>query len=162
MNLLPLASFARSTMRGLLSLCLVDPQKPHAMLPLAALVFFWLSILRATAFVDASPVGHPVSVVAIAPNALDFGSQAVGTASPKKTAVLTNTGKSVLTIHDVTVSGIDFGESNTCQGSLAPGANCTIAVTFKPAITGPRLGTIIITDSDVASPHMLVMSGVGQ
>jgi hypothetical protein len=100
--------------------------------------------------------------VVVTPKALDFGPQTVGVAGQPKTAVLTNTGSNAMPIRDVTVSGIDFTETDTCQGSLAPGASCTIGVTFKPAITGPRLGAVIITASDPASPFMLVLSGVGQ
>jgi hypothetical protein len=111
--------------------------------------------------VDSPFISRPTGFVAITPSKLDFGSQSVGTPSQPKTATLTNTGPSVLTIRDLTVSGIDFTETDTCQGTLAPGASCTIGVTFKPAINGPRLGAIIITDSDVASPHMLVLSGEG-
>jgi trimeric autotransporter adhesin len=127
-------------------------------LPLA----FTVLLLVANASMAFVPVSAPSSLVTIAPNALDFGSRPVGTRSEEKTAIVTNTGNGILTIHDLTVSGIDFSETNSCQRSLAPGADCKISVTFKPVITGPRLGTIIITDSDVGSPHMLVLSGIGQ
>ena len=107
-----------------------------------------------------SPIRVP-SVVKLAPESLDFGFQAVGTASQPRTATLTNTSNSVLRIRDIGASGIDFTETDSCKGSLPPGANCPIEVTFTPAITGPRLGTIIITDSDPTSPHFLVLTGTG-
>jgi hypothetical protein len=102
------------------------------------------------------------SFVRITPEQIDFGSQPVGVAGQPKSATLTNTGNSRLTISDITVSGIDFTETNTCPSTLAAGAECTIEVTFKPAINEARFGTVIISDSDPGSPHMLLLSGTGQ
>ena len=45
---------------------------------------------------------------------------------------------------------------------LPSGGNCAIEVIFKPAIDGPRIGTIIISTSDPASPQFLVLTGTGQ
>jgi hypothetical protein len=111
--------------------------------------------------IDASQSIRAPSVVKLTPERLDFGSQAVGTASQPRTAILTNTSNSAMRIRDISASGIDFTETDTCKGSLPLGASCTIEVTFTPAITGPRLGIIIVADSDPASPHFLVLTGVG-
>jgi hypothetical protein len=102
------------------------------------------------------------SVVVLTPDRIDFGSQVVGVAGQPKSATLTNTGNSLLTISDITASGIDFSETNTCPPSLAAGAACTIDVTFRPASNQARLGTVIISDSGPGSPHMLLLSGIGQ
>jgi hypothetical protein len=100
--------------------------------------------------------------VKITPESLDFGTQPVGSLAPPKTATLANNGPKSLTITDIVTSGIDFAQTNTCGQSLAPGANCTIQVTFKPAITGPRIATVQILDSDTASPQSIVLNGTGQ
>jgi hypothetical protein len=102
------------------------------------------------------------SVVKLTPPKLDFGSLPVGTASPLKTATLTNISNSAVTVRDISASGIDFAETNTCPSSLPAGGDCAIEVTFKPAIDGPRIGTIIISTSDPASPQFLVLTGTGQ
>ena len=102
------------------------------------------------------------SFVRLTPDKIDFGSQPVGVAGEAKRATLTNTGNSRLTISDITVSGIDFTQTNTCPSSLAAGAECIIEVSFKPAINEPRFGTVMISDSDSGSPHMLLLSGTGQ
>jgi hypothetical protein len=93
---------------------------------------------------------------------LDFGSQLVGAASAPKTATLTNTGTTVLKITDIVASGIDFPQTNTCGESLTPEATCTIQIIFKPAITGPRVATLQILDSDPASPQSIVLAGTGK
>jgi hypothetical protein len=119
---------------------------------------------RESAQVKPSDVSLPIraaSVVELTPQRLDFGSQTVGIASQPRTATLTNTSNSAMRIRDIGASGIDFTETDTCKGSLPLGANCTIEVTFTPAIPGPRLGTIIITDSDPASPQFLGLTGAG-
>jgi hypothetical protein len=103
------------------------------------------------------------SVVELTPERLDFGSQAVGSASQPRTVTLTNSSNSNIGILDIGASGIDFTEADTCNGSLSAKAKCVIEVTFTPATTGPRLGTITIsvTDSDPAGPHYLVLTGTG-
>jgi len=104
----------------------------------------------------------PATAITLTPNKIDFGTQPVGVASQPQTSTLTNIGKARVAIDDITVSGIDFSEASTCPEQLAPGAECSISVTFKPAINEPRFGTVIISDSAAGSPHMLLLSGVGQ
>lgn len=102
------------------------------------------------------------SQVRITPQKLDFGIQSVSVASAALTATLSNSGNAKVLIRDITASGIDFAETNDCQPTLAPGGSCTFQVTFKPAITGPRMGAVIISESDPASPLFLVLTGTGQ
>jgi len=102
------------------------------------------------------------SVVRLTPPKLDFGSVPVGTTSLPKIATLTNTSNSALTVRDISASGIDFAETNTCPSTLPAGGSCATEVTFKPAIDGPRMGTIMISTSDPASPQFLVLTGTGQ
>jgi Transmembrane protein 131-like N-terminal len=96
------------------------------------------------------------------PSRLDFGTQPVGTSSQPAIVKLSNTGNSPVTIHDILTSGIDFTQSNNCGATLAQGGECNISVTFKPAITGIREGTLTAWDSDFGSPHSVLLSGMGQ
>jgi Abnormal spindle-like microcephaly-assoc'd, ASPM-SPD-2-Hydin len=96
------------------------------------------------------------------PSHLDFGTQIVGTSSPPAIVKLSNMGKSPVTIHYILTSGIDFTQSNNCGTTLGPGAECNIEVTFKPAITGTREGTLTALDSDSGSPQSAVLSGTGR
>jgi Abnormal spindle-like microcephaly-assoc'd, ASPM-SPD-2-Hydin len=111
--------------------------------------------------VQATPPAGPPSAVIISPAGLTFGTLPVGTTSPSKVATLANRGTETVTISDVLTSGIDFSQANNCRAILAAGASCTIAVTFKPVISGPRIGTLNVLDSDGGSPHMIVLSGSG-
>jgi len=98
--------------------------------------------------------------VAITPPALSFSAiRLVGTTSGSLTATLTNTGGVAVTIASIVADG-DFAQSSNC-GSLAPGAHCTIGVTFSPTASGSRIGTISVNSSDPGSPETLSLSGKG-
>jgi hypothetical protein len=101
-------------------------------------------------------------LVKITPPSLDFGNQPVGSVTQPQTATLANTGMTPLKITDIITSGIDFAQTNTCGQSLAPGATCTIQITFKPAITGPRLATLQVLDSAPSSPQSIPLTGTGK
>lgn len=102
------------------------------------------------------------AAVKIEPLKMDFGSFPVGTSSPPMTSIVTNSGTSTLKIVDITPSGIDFSGTNTCAETLAAGASCEITVTFKPAITGTRLGVVSVMTSGSRNPSYIVLTGVGQ
>src|SRR5207245_842106 len=69
-----------------------------------------------------------------------FGEQRVGTSSAAQTVTLTNSGGAPLNLTSITVTGAQaadfaFAAGNTCPtgaGSVAPGASCTISVSFTP------------------------------
>jgi len=110
----------------------------------------------------ADPVqGRPSGSLELTPAKIDFGSQPVGAKSPPKTSILSNRSDHGVNLRDVAASGIDFTESNTCARVLAAGTQCSIEVTFTPAITGLRLGTVLIT-TDSPTPLFLVLSGTGE
>lgn len=111
---------------------------------------------------DVAQLSRLANTVALSPQKLEFDSQAVGTSGQPKTATLTNTSNTNVAVRDISASGIDFTETNNCPANLAPGANCKIEVTFTPAVTGPRLGTIIVSASNPANPLFLVLSGTGE
>jgi hypothetical protein len=102
------------------------------------------------------------ATLTIAPTSLDFGSRPVNATGPVRTATITNAGNSEVTINTILTSGIDFSQTNTCGANLAAGASCTIQVTFKPATSGSRLGTLNIFDSATGSPRMIAITGIGK
>lgn len=128
----------------------------------ALYVVLFIHLAAVQAARDMVQPARPASSIAISPAKIDFGLQAVGVRSQPQSATLTNVSAADVTITDISASGIDFTQTNRCPVDLAPRANCEIEVTFTPAITGPRLGTIIVSGSDPASPRFLVVSGIGK
>jgi hypothetical protein len=102
----------------------------------------------------------PVPKVSVSPAALDFGGQLIGTTSAAGTIVLSNTGSLPVVINSITPAG-DFGRSHNCPPSLAVNTSCNISITFTPTATGPRTGTLIITDNAFHSPQTATLSGTG-
>jgi hypothetical protein len=139
---------------------------PSGSMPLNS-TFCCIALLLATAVAqDANRLpGQPVAagkIVALEPEALDFGAQPVGEQTPPKTVSVTNTGTAAINILDILTSGIDFAQTSSCGQSLQSGASCAIQVTFKPAIAGVRTATLQIDDSAPESPQRIVLTGTGQ
>jgi hypothetical protein len=93
-------------------------------------------------------------------NKLVFATQLVGTTSPSQPVTLTNWGTQTLRITGGSISG-DFGQMDNCSANLAPGASCTINVTFTPKQRGTRNGTLSIKDNAPNSPQTVNLTGVG-
>jgi hypothetical protein len=81
-----------------------------------------------------------------------------------QTVALTNTGTAALNISSVAIGGTnptDFYQSGSCGGSLAPGANCSTNVRFRPTAAGSRSASLIITDNASDSPQTVPLGGTG-
>ncbi len=105
-----------------------------------------------------APVGS------LSPTSLGFGNQAIDMTSATKTVTLSNTGNAALSITSLALTGTnasDFAQTNTCGGSLAVGANCTIAVWFAPSVAGTEAASLSITDNASGSPQTVALSGAG-
>jgi len=89
-----------------------------------------------------------------------FGSAAVGTPSGTTTLTLTNAGSGSLHISNVATSG-DYAHTHNCPFGLAPGAQCSIQVTFFPTGAGTRLGWLSVTDDANDSPQNILLAGTG-
>ena len=112
------------------------------------------------------PLTGTGTVVQLEPSSLDFGNQQVGTKNPPKTVTLTNTGSTNLSISGINITGInptDFNRATTCSfvTPLAPGANCTITVSFKPSAQGPRSAIVNVRDNGGGSPQLIPLAGNG-
>src|SRR5207245_2305821 len=95
-----------------------------------------------------------------------FGNQRVGTTSAAQNLTLTNNGGTPLNLTSITITGAQaadfaFAAGNTCPtgaGSVAPGASCTISISFTPAATGARAATVTITDDAAGSPQLVSLA----
>jgi hypothetical protein len=104
------------------------------------------------------------TTVSLSPLSSDFGNLLVGTTSPAEYVTLTNTGGITLSTSSNAVTGTnatDFSQTNTCGSGLAPGAKCTISVSFAPSHTGSRTASVTISDNAVDSPQSIALSGTG-
>jgi ASPM-SPD-2-Hydin domain-containing protein/centrosomal CEP192-like protein len=96
----------------------------------------------------------------LSPTSLTFGNQVVDTTSATQIITLSNYGTTALNISDITTS-TNFGQTNTCNSTLASEASCTVSVTFTPGNTGSFSGTLSVTDSAADSPQIVSLSGTG-
>jgi hypothetical protein len=101
----------------------------------------------------------------VVPVSLAFGTVKVGTTTAAKTTTITNNLKTALTISSIALTGSFPGDyaisANTCGGSLAAAAKCTVSVTFTPTAKGNRGATLAITDSATTSPQKVTLAGTG-
>jgi len=98
--------------------------------------------------------------VAMAPFALQFSSESMGTTSPSQTSLLRNMGSQSLSIASKSISG-DFAETDDCGTTVAPASSCTFTITFTPTGVGTRTGTLTIVDDAQGSPHSVSLTGSG-
>jgi len=112
-----------------------------------------------TAVVDLGAVNCVTSItgpaVSLAPPSLSFPAP-----SSPLVVTLTNTGVLPLTISNIATSG-DYAQTNTCLSpspTLAPQANCSISVTFKPTVASTDPGTLTITDNASNSPQSVPLA----
>jgi len=93
---------------------------------------------------------------------LQFPTQLIGKTSPPLTVTLTNSGDAAMKIDSVTSSGTPFQTTqNTCQGSLAPGAHCSMSAIFTAQAKGLVAGTLTIRDSASSKPQVVELIGTG-
>ena len=102
--------------------------------------------------------------VRLSSGTLSFGNQLVGAVSSPQTVTLTNTGNLTLAISKLNLtptSQVSFSQTNTCGGTVAAGASCSITVTFAPTTTGAKAVALSVTDNAPGSPHTVSLTGTG-
>jgi uncharacterized repeat protein (TIGR01451 family) len=98
---------------------------------------------------------------------LAFGNLMEGVASEAKTAMLTNTGGTALSVTGISINQEvkAFSQMNNCTESLGvtyPAASCTISVTFTPPSLGNFSGTLTVSTSDPRNPTQTIsLTGTG-
>ena len=107
------------------------------------------------------------AAVMLSPPLLTFADRSVGTTSDAQAVSLINTGLGPLTISTLRLNGADaadFAQGVDCPigpDSLAPGASCTIYVSFTPHSAGVKSATLTIGDDAPSSPQTLALGGRG-
>ncbi|MBA3913333.1 MAG: choice-of-anchor D domain-containing protein [Acidobacteriales bacterium] len=75
-----------------------------------------------------------------------------------------NKGSIALNISTVALGGKwpnQYSQTNTCPTQLAPGASCTVSVTFEPNAKGSWPANVSITDDGGGSPQTVTLTGMG-
>jgi len=100
----------------------------------------------------------------LSPTSLTFPVQLVGTTSPAQSVTLTDYGTVALSITSIGFTGADphdFAQTNNCGSSVAPGATCTISVTFTPKGINARTASLSTADNAPGSPQKVGLTGTG-
>jgi hypothetical protein len=106
----------------------------------------------------------PAPEVSFNPTTLTFPSTSPTIASAAQTVTMTNTGDVTLNITVISIAGANssaFTQTNTCSGTLAASASCTISVIFTPPSTGSFMANISVADDAGGSPQSVSLSGTG-
>ena len=112
--------------------------------------------------------------------ALSFEGQPVRNPSSPKLVTLTNMGNTPLGIAEIRITppvevwgspldpnvssmhrAVEFAETNACGTSLAPGASCTVSITFTPRRAGSSRAWLIVSHDGGGSPQRVTLWGVG-
>ena len=100
---------------------------------------------------------------------LDFGGSKVGSPKGPMNVVVHNPKGGINNkLHlSVLMQGLSGGVSpfiatDGCEAALAPGAKCTIGVTFEPTAVGVQKGTLVIFDNAKHEPQMVKLKGKGK
>lgn len=172
-------SMAAPHVAGVVSLVLaanpsLTPAQVLTVLQSTARVFPIGTMLDCTTSTCGSGIVNAAAAVAAAANgylapsvtSVDFGSNVVGSADAAQTVTFSNTDDSALTLNAsgaVTVSG--SGAFTVSGGScadnvpLAPGASCTVQVTYSRTTRGTHSATLTVSSSATNSPVSVTLSG---
>ena len=107
------------------------------------------------------------TLVFLAPNPLALGVQPEGTASPAQNLTLQNQSTAAVQIASISFAGNnpqDFSQTNTCPvapATLGIGASCTIAVVFRPHLTGERSAVLNVVDTANPNTQTATLTGYG-
>lgn len=98
-----------------------------------------------------------VPLLTVAPGALTFPSEPVGSMSPPQTLTFTNAGTASVALGATSLSGSFTVQSNSCAGALATAAQCAIVVVFAPAATASPTGSLTLMAGGV--PLAVALTG---
>jgi len=100
-------------------------------------------------------------VIAISPEALDFGT-ADNTTSMSRSVVLNNGTKENVNLSSITIdadSSLGFNYKSYCPATLTAGGNCTIVVSWKPSVKGAAHGVLMVNHDGKSKMASLELSG---
>jgi hypothetical protein len=112
----------------------------------------------------ANPTASAGPAIGISPANLSFTPVTVGQNSQVLSSTVTNTGTAALQLSSINSSSTDFVVSGgTCSngGTIAPNANCTVAITFRPSVSGARNAVLTLIHNATGGSSQIGLSGTG-
>jgi hypothetical protein len=105
-----------------------------------------------------SGIGGSPATDALAPFALSFAPQLIGTASAAQLVTLTNNGDQTLDLIAPQITG-DFTVVSNCGASLPGHSSCAFTVVFVPGVAGLESGSLTV--SDALRGQTVTLTGTG-
>lgn len=99
--------------------------------------------------------------ISILPVSVTFASQVEGTTSGPQSVTITNPGNSAVNLLIALSGAEDYVPYDTCIGSIAAGASCTISLTFGPTNIGSSPATLTITNLNDGYSQSVALTGTG-
>lgn len=112
-------------------------------------------------FADLSVDHDGSGQISVLPGSLTFASQVEGTTSAGQIVTIKNPSDSVVYLLIALSGDADYVPYDTCVGSMAAGASCTISVRFKPRNAGFSNGILTITDLNDGYSQSIALTGSG-
>jgi hypothetical protein len=106
-----------------------------------------------------SGTGSGAATDTLAPTALTFAAQTVGTASAAQQVTITNNGAVALTQITAAITSGDFTVVNGCGRVLIAQSSCALSVAYVPQSTGAATG--VLTVMDINGTQTVSLSGSG-
>jgi Abnormal spindle-like microcephaly-assoc'd, ASPM-SPD-2-Hydin len=110
---------------------------------------------------SAAPNSVPSAALSASPTALSFGNISVGSTS-NQSLTLTNSGTSLVTISQTSVSGAGFAIGGVALPlNLNPGSSATFIASFAPTSVGNASGAASFNNLHMSSTFVVEMTGIG-
>ena len=104
--------------------------------------------------------GGGSATLTASPSSLSFGSEPTGSTTAAQNVTVQNTGSAAATVSGV-AAGTGFGETNTCGGSIAAGASCTVSVTFSPTAAQAYSANLTVASNATNGTLTVPLTGTG-
>ena len=103
------------------------------------------------------------ALVTLSPDGLSWAKVKIGNTGAAKTVTITNNTRTPATL-DAAIGGAEGSEfrrySNTCDGTIAANASCTVEIAFRPTASGKQEATLVIYENGVVIANA-PLSGIG-
>lgn len=102
------------------------------------------------------------SAIAITPHQLDFGTVMVGQTSTSQLIRVSNNNNQSVALSQLSLGPGIVERANTCPEILKAGAACSVAIAFRPQVSGPQNLTINFGNPMAKSPQVIAVHAIGQ